>query len=201
MLAATIAIAPLNHLLRGASWARKRLTPLAGKTVGFCIPPFSDLAVTIQASGEVLPALAAAIDSPADTTLTLTPGLLPRLLARNEDAYREIQISGDEVLAAEILDIAKNLRWDVEQDLSRVTGDILAHRMVQTGTSMVQWHTETARNLSQTLVEYWTEEQPLLAKPTQIREFTDAVSALQDDMAQLEKRVKKLNKPRKTYHE
>jgi len=191
MLAATIAIAPLNHLLRGASWARKRLTPLAGKTVRFCIPPFSDLAVTIQASGEVI---AAAADSPADTTLTLTPGLLPRLLARNEDAYREIRISGDEVLAAEILDIAKNLRWDVEQDMSRVMGDILAHRIVQTGANMAQWHAETTRNLSQALTEYWTEEQPLLAKPTQIREFTDAVNTLQDDVAQLEKRIKALKK-------
>ena len=188
---APIAIAPLNHLLRGASWARKRLTPLAGKTVRFCIPPFPGLAVTIQTSGEVI---AAAADSPADTTLTLTPGLLPRLLARNEDAYREIEISGDKVLAAEILDIAKNLRWDVEQDLSQVMGDILAHRVVQTGNSLAQWHIETARNLSQALAEYWTEEQPLLAKPTQIREFNDAANTLRDDAAQLEKRIKALKK-------
>lgn len=185
----SVAIAPLNHLLRGASWARKRLTPLAGKSVRFCIPPLFDLALTIQASGEVI---AAAADSPADTTLTLTPGLLPRLLARDKDAYREIRISGEEILAAEILDIAKNLRWDVEQDLSGVMGDILAHRVVQTGNSLAQWHTETARNLSQALAEYWTEEQPLLAKPTQVREFIGAVSTLQDDVVQLEKRVEKL---------
>lgn len=188
---AAIAIAPINHLLRSASWARKRLAPVAGKNVRFCIPPFSDLAVTIQTSGEVLPA---ADGSPADATLTLTPGLLPRLLARDADAYREIRISGDEVLAAEILDIAKNLRWDLEQDLSQVMGDILAHRAVQTGNSMMQWHTETARNLSQALMEYWTEEQPLLAKPTQIREFIGAVNALQNDVAQLEKRIKALKK-------
>ena len=186
---ASVAIAPINHLLRGASWARKRLTPLAGKTARFCIPPFFDLAVTIQASGEVI---TAADDSPADTTLTVTPGLLPRLLARDADAYREIEISGDEVLAAEILDIAKNLRWDVEQDLSQVMGDILAHRVVQTGNSLAQWHTETARNLSQALAEYWTEEQPLLAKPTQIGEFIGAVGTLQEDVARLEKQVEKL---------
>lgn len=186
-----IAISPLNHLLRGASWARKRLTPLAGKTVCFRIPPFPDLAVTIQTSGEVL---AAESNASTDVTLTATPGLLPRLLARDEDAYREIEISGDRMLAAEILDIAKNLRWEVEQDLSQVMGDILAHRVVQTGNSVVQWHTETARNLSQALMEYWTEEQPLLAKPTQVREFIGAVSALQNDIAQLEKRIKALKK-------
>ena len=190
----SIAIAPLNHLLRGASWARKRLTLLAGKTARFCIPTFFDLAVTIQTSGEVL---VAESDASADVTLTVTPGLLPRLLARDADAYREIEISGDEVLAAEILDIAKNLRWDVEQDLSQVMGDILAHRVVQTGSNMVQWHTETARNLSQALAEYWTEEQPLLAKPTQIGEFINAVNTMQGDVAQLEKRIKALKKPNK----
>lgn len=187
----TITIAPLNHLLRGASWARKRLTPLAGKTIRFCIPPLSDLAVTIQASGEVA---AAASNASADATLTVTPGLLPRLLARDTDAYREIEISGDKTLAAEILDIAKNLRWEVEQDLSQVMGDILAHRVVQTGNNLVQWHTETAHNLSQALMEYWTEEQPLLAKPTQVREFIDAVNTLQNDVAQLEKHIKALKK-------
>lgn len=192
---AEIAIAPLNHLLRGASWARKRLTLLAGKTVRFCIPPFPDLAVTIQTSGEVL---AAESNASADVTVTVTPGLLPRLLTRDADAYREIEISGDKILAAEILDIAKNLRWDMEQDLSQVMGDILAHRVMQTGNSLVQWHTETARNLSQALMEYWTEEQPLLVKPTQIREFTDAVNALQNDIAQLEKRIKALKKKQLT---
>lgn len=198
MLAATIAIAPLNHLLRGESWARKRLAPLAGKTARFCIPPWFDLILTIQASGEVAAVASdAAADFTADATLSLTPALLPRLLARDDDAYREIHISGDDAFAAEILDIGKNLRWDVEQDLSRVMGDILAHRLVQTGDSLVQWHTGTVRNLSQALAEYWTEEQPLLAKPAHVREFISAVGALQDDMAQLEKRVEKLNKPGK----
>ena len=97
---ASVAIAPLNHLLRGESWARKRLQPCAGKTARFRLPPFVNLALTVQASGEVSTASSGA---PDDAVFTLTPRLLPRLLAQKEDAYREIRISGDSEFAEEIL--------------------------------------------------------------------------------------------------
>jgi len=183
---ASVAIAPLNHLLRGESWARKRLQPCAGKTARFRLPPFLNLALTVQASGEVSTASSGV---PDDAVFTLTPRLLPRLLAHEEDAYREIRISGDSAFAEEILHIGKNLHWDVEQDLSGVVGDIVAHRVVQAGDRLMHWHTETIRNLSQTLVEYLTEEQPLLAKPIDMQGLVQEINALRDDAAQLEERV------------
>jgi len=183
---ASVAIAPLNHLLRGESWARKRLQPCAGKTARFRLPPFLNLALTVQASGEVSTASSGALD---DAVFTLTPRLLPRLLAHEEDAYREIRISGDSAFAEEILHIGKNLHWDVEQDLSGVVGDIVAHRVVQASDRLMHWHTETIRNLSQTLVEYLTEEQPLLAKPIDMHGLVQEINALRDDAAQLEERV------------
>ena len=144
----------------------------------------------MQPSGEV----SAAVDAAAtDATLTFVPGLLPRLLANDEGAYRKILITGDSAFAEELLHIGKNLHWDVEQDLSRIMGDILAHRVVQAGDSLVQWHTGTIRNLLQTLAEYWMEEQPLLAKSAYVRKFICDVNALRDEAEQLEKRVKKLS--------
>jgi ubiquinone biosynthesis protein UbiJ len=190
---ASVAIAPLNHLLRGESWARKRLQPCAGKTARFRVPPFLDLALTVQASGELSPAPREALN---DAVFTLDPGLLPRLLACDEEAYREIRVSGDSAFAEELLDIGKNLRWDVEQDLSGAMGDILAHRVVRSGESLLRWHTVTVRNLSQTLLEYLTEEQPLLARPRDMHEFINEVNALRGEAANLEIRVKALaNKP------
>lgn len=185
----SVAIAPLNHLLRGESWARKRLQPCAGKTARFRVPPFFDLALTVEASGEVSAAPGSAGN---DATFTVMPGLLPRLLARDEGAYREIRISGDSAFASEILHIGQNLHWDIEQDLSGLMGDILAHRAVQAGENLVHWHTETIRNLSQTLMEYFTEEQPLLAKPADVHEFIQEVNGLQDNVANLERRVEAL---------
>ncbi|MBA4142715.1 MAG: SCP2 sterol-binding domain-containing protein [Nitrosospira sp.] len=186
---ASVAIAPLNHLLRGESWARKRLQPCAGKTARFCLPPFPDLALTVQASGEVS---TASKDARHDATLILDPGLLPRLIAKDEDAYRKIRISGDSAFAEEILLIGRNLHWDMEQDLSAVMGDILAHRVVQTSERFVHWHAETIQNLLQMLTEYLTEEQHLLAKPVRMHEFVQEVNMLYDNTANLEKRVNAL---------
>jgi ubiquinone biosynthesis protein UbiJ len=188
---ASLAIAPLNHLLHGESWARKRLQSCAGKTARFRLPPFIDLALTVKASGEVSTAASNVRD---DVILTVDPVLLPRLLARNEDAFRSIRISGDSAFADEILHIGKNLSWDLEEDLSGIMGDILAHRVVLTGQSLAHWHTGTIRNLLQMSMEYLTEERPLLAKPVYMHEFVHEVSTLQEATLKLEKRVSALMK-------
>ncbi len=188
---ASVSLAPFNHFLPSKSWAGKRLQPYVGKTVRLCISSFFNIVLTVQTSGELSAAMSSAT---VDTTITLTPGLLSRLLAHDEEAYRKISISGDSVFAEELLCISKNLHWDVEQDLSRIMGDILAHRVVRISKDLKQWHNKTIRNLSETLVEYWMEEQPLLAKSVRVHEFISEVGALKDDVEQLEKRVEKINK-------
>jgi len=187
---ASVSLAPFNHFLPSKSWAGKRLQPYVGKTVRLCISSFFNIVLTVQTSGELSAAMSSAT---VDTTITLTPGLLLRLLAHDEEAYRKISISGDSVFAEELLCISKNLHWDVEQDLSRIMGDILAHRVVRISKDLKQWHNKTIRNLSETLVEYWMEEQPLLAKSVRVHEFISEVGALKDDVEQLEKRVEKTN--------
>ncbi len=188
---ASLAIAPLNHLLHGESWARERLRSCSGKTARFRLPPFIDLALTVKPSGEVSTAASNARD---DVILTLDPVLLPRLLARDEDAFGSVRVSGDTVFADEILHVGKHLNWDLEEDLSGIMGDIAAHRVVLAGQSLAQWHTETVRNLLQMSMEYLTEERPLLAKPVYVYEFVHEVSTLQDAALNLEKRVSTLMK-------
>jgi ubiquinone biosynthesis protein UbiJ len=44
-----------------------------------------------------------------------------------------VKIEGDVQLAAELGWLADNLRWDVEEDLSRVIGDVPAHAIAGAG--------------------------------------------------------------------
>jgi ubiquinone biosynthesis protein UbiJ len=44
-----------------------------------------------------------------------------------------VQIEGDVQLAAELAWLSDNLRWDVEEDLARLLGDIPAHALVDAG--------------------------------------------------------------------
>jgi len=187
----SIALAPFNHILLSESWAKRRLQSHIGKTIQLCIPPFLSTALTVQESGELS---AAANSTNIDTTATFTLGLLSRLFTHDEDAYSEISISGDYAFAEEFIYISKNQHWDVEQDLSRITGDIFAHRIVQASKDIKYWHSETIKNLSEALAEYWLEEQPLLAKSSHTKEFIDDVNALSKEVEQLEIRIEKISK-------
>ncbi len=182
----TAATSSINHLLRSNSWARERLKPFAGKTARFDCPPFS-LALAVQENGGV-----AAGDVPAtvpDVTIRLTPGLMLRVMSRDEAVWAEIGIDGDTAFASAINHIARNLRWDAEEDLSRIFGDITAHRMVQTGRMLDTWRAQTFDNLSRSFAEYWTEERPLIARKHDVGQFNRDVDALRDDVARFEKRL------------
>ena len=182
------AAAALNHLLRGATWARDLLQPHAGKTVAFEVAPIRH-AFTILESGEV--AVAAPGSAPA-TQIRLTPGLLLRLAARDETAWRDVQLEGDTDLGAAVHQLAHHLRWDVEEDLSRVFGDIAAHRMAETGRAAGRWGRQAADNTGRAFAEYWTEERPLIAGARDLESFYREVDELRDGTDRVEKRVESL---------
>ena len=62
--------------------------------------------------------IAVAVDSPMTLLQSAVAGRPP-----------PVKIEGDVQLAAELGWLAENLRWDFEEDLSRVVGDIPAHAM------------------------------------------------------------------------
>lgn len=182
------AAAAINHFLRGASWARDALKRFAGSTARFDLAPLA-LSLTVLESGEVAPA---APDAAPAVTVRLTPGLMLRLAARDESAWRDVALSGDTEFGAAIHHVARNLRWDVEEDLSRIFGDVAAHRMARTGRTVQRWGEQAFENTGRSFAEYWTEEQPLIAAARDIEEFNGAVDQLRDDAARLEKRVERL---------
>jgi ubiquinone biosynthesis protein UbiJ len=48
-----------------------------------------------------------------------------------------VKIEGDVQLAAELGWLADNLRWDLEEDLSRIVGDVPAHAIAGAGTRLL----------------------------------------------------------------
>jgi ubiquinone biosynthesis protein UbiJ len=181
-------IAALNHLLTQNSWALPRLARFAGMTARFDIAPFS-FACTILQDGMLR---AADADSSADALCVIAPSLLPRLALHDENAHTEIHSEGDAELLKEIFFLSRNLNWDAAEDLSHVTGDIAAERIVQTMHSTQQQLRDAAMNFPRAAAEYLTEERPLLAKPLQISVFLQQVDVLRDDVARLERRISRL---------
>lgn len=183
------ATAFINHLLRGASWAREELKRFSGRTARFEVVPLA-LSLTVLDNGEVTLADAGAVPS---VTARLTPGLMLRLAARDEAAWQDVEITGDTDFASAIHHLARYLRWDIEEDMSRVFGDIPAHRMAEAGRTLRRWSDQAFENTGRSFAEYWTEEQPLIAGRRDLDEFNRAVDALRDDAARIEKRIENLS--------
>jgi ubiquinone biosynthesis protein UbiJ len=181
----------VNHVLRSAPLAMQRLRKHAGRTVAVRVGPM-ETAYTIQTTGQVARAVA---DASRDLDVRISPFLLPRLAAGEEAAYREIEMSGDMELAHEISAIARALDWDFEEDLSRVVGDIAAHRIGNGVRAARRWSRDSALRMAQGAAEYWTEESPLIASRVKIEDFVSQVARLRDDVERLEKRIDRLAKP------
>ena len=188
LAAASIAFA--NHLLESASWARDKLSVHAGKTALFDVFP-ARLAFAVAADGRLQPAPP---DATPAVTIRLTHLTLLGVLADGEEAWRKAEVVGDTDFAAVISQVASNLHWDVEEDLSRVVGDIAAHRMAQAGRSAAAWPKQAAVSMAENAAEYLTEEKALLVTPLRAAEFMREVDELRDAVERLDKRIERLSR-------
>jgi ubiquinone biosynthesis protein UbiJ len=188
--------AAINHLLAAESWARDKLRPHAGKTVIIRVASL-ELSFVIEAGGLVATAGNTDASLPPTLEVTLAPASLMAALRGEESALKSAEIRGDAEFAAAVLFLVKNLRWDFEEDLSRVVGDIAAHRLVADATALLAWEREARARLAASVGEYLTDEGEILAAPGSVNVFVAGVDRLRDDAARLEKRMQLLAGPRR----
>lgn len=145
-------VGAFNHLLRQNDWARARLAMFAGRRVSIGLesaslsrlaPPRLTARITgeglLDTSKETAAAapgedhVQAAADAPRfDVEMHVRPsfaaaGALLREGTRGLAPY--VRIEGEVMLAAALAEVAERMRWDPEEDLSRITGDVVAHRI------------------------------------------------------------------------
>ena len=177
----------LNHLLAQNAWARVKLAPFAGKLFQLRLPP-AVLNFSLDASGFVQQATGGT----PDATLVATPTGFLRYLAVEPRDPNLITIEGDAEFGAALREILSQLTWEAEEDLSRLFGDVLAHRIAGFARSWFTWREQSFKNLALGASEYFTEEQPLLAKPRHLVQFTQEVAAVEVAVNDLDKRIQNL---------
>ena len=177
----------LNRLLAAEPWARERLAPFAGETLELRAPPLPALRLAVAEGGTI-----EAGNAEPSLTMTLKPDLLVALARGEEHALRAVDVQGNGRLAAEVLVLARHLRWDVEEDLSRVFGDVVAHRLAGAARAFAAWHLDAAQRLGGSLVDYVIDEKPLLVRRAELDAFAEPVTRLRDSLARLEKRLERL---------
>jgi ubiquinone biosynthesis protein UbiJ len=152
----------LNALLGREAWARDRLARHAGKTVRFAWGG-QYLSLTISGGGSVASADDAVVP---DVTLTLQSDRLApsRFLGGGLPDFAEVtHISGDAALVQIVGELARDLRWEPEDDLARAVGDIPAARLVSGARAMAAGVRAAAGRLAGNVAEYLAEESAMLA--------------------------------------
>jgi ubiquinone biosynthesis protein UbiJ len=130
-----VVIGALSHLLDQHPWAKDRLGMHAGRVVVLSaqLPSPFDQAmppIRLQVSAEGGFA-AAEPGQQAAVTMCLRPSIdagFDLLSHGPVGLQRHLSIDGDVMLAATMAELAQGLRWDWEDDLSRLVGDVAAHR-------------------------------------------------------------------------
>lgn len=166
----------LNRLLDANPEARARLAPFAGETVEVRNPPFPPLVFTILPGGRIE---ADAVDAP-QAVVTLRP------LART------FEVQGEPRLAAELRTLLQGLPGDAEEALSRVVGDIAAHRIARAGRGLLDWQADALRRLGTAAADYAVEEKRVLVARDELERFTQEVASLREALGRLEERVARL---------
>jgi len=194
-----------NHVLAQQPWAREALARHAGRSLRFAAPPFA-LGFKITAAGDLestqpwplgkVAGAATAAPVP-DVTLSIAATRVPLLFIDPETAMKDVRIEGDAEFAQTLARLAREVRWDVEEDLSRVVGDIPAHQFMRFARAFASWGREAGKRFSETSAAYLLDEAPTLVRKSAVEQFSRDVATLRDDCERLEKRLQLLAaKPR-----
>jgi ubiquinone biosynthesis protein UbiJ len=176
-----------NQLLEREGWARQRLAPFAGERVELRAGLLPALRFTIISGGKV----EAGGEAPT-LTVSLKPGALAALARGEEHLMREVEVSGNAELAAAVLLLARHLRWDFEEDLSAVIGDVAAHRVAQAARDFAAWQVDAARRVAGSLADYAADEKRVLVRRAEMASLSSGVAGLRDALERLAKRVERL---------
>lgn len=189
------ALAAINHLLGQAAWTREKLRGFAGQCVRIEWSPPVLAAVSVMfeiAPDGLLAVPLAGVDSVAAVSIVL-PSDTPLLVLRGQEALlRETRISGSAEFAETLGYVLRHLRWDAEEDLARVVGDIAAHRLVGGATAFAAWQRDKLTALAENLGEYLTEERPAIVRRPASADFAAGVAAVQADLERLAQRLRRL---------
>lgn len=193
-LAATLETA-LDALLSQDPASAARCKALAGKCIAvtltgtgvtlYFLPDSQGIQVLSEYEGDV------------DTRLTGSPLGFARLgLDNSEDALFQgaVQLEGDTGAGQQFQDILTGVDIDWEEQLSHVTGDVIAHQAGRLARHAAAYFKDAANSAADNSSEYLQEEAQLLPARVEIDYFLDDVDTLRSDLDRLSERVARLQR-------
>jgi ubiquinone biosynthesis accessory factor UbiJ len=191
-IAAGAACRGINHVLAGEPWAMTELSRHANKTI-LLEMPFGDLGFELSQRGLLQvapeieqPSLTLSVNAKALTDIVGSPGNL------REQAFKAVKIAGDAELAQLLGRLIGQVRWEYEEDLSRLLGDAPAHFAVKQGKKLISASKSAVGDLLDNVVEYVSEEKKVLLNKRDFIMRKAELNDLRDAVDRMEKRIQLL---------
>jgi ubiquinone biosynthesis accessory factor UbiJ len=183
----------LNRNIAASSTARALCARLEGRVLALHTEglPFS---LYFKAFADRME-LSSAYEGTPSATLSGTPIAFMRLLGPQPEAALRagsVHIQGDAEVAQTFSELLKHARPDLEEELSRLIGDVAAHQVGNVARSLIDFAQRAASTFTQNVSEYLQEEGRDVPSRTEADEFIADVDKLRDDLARLEARIQAL---------
>ena len=172
-----------NHLLSQNDWMQSDLINHKNKIVIIEISGFKTI-FKVKGDGQV----EMINDSKDyDCKIKLTVNDLIGQLVNNKNG--KINIEGDIELANKISQVLRKIEWDLEEDLAKYIGDIPAIRTTKALKKIKNTTKENIKTLTSSLIEYWQEENKILAKTRDVEMFNKKIDTIVEDTERVEARI------------
>jgi ubiquinone biosynthesis protein UbiJ len=132
---------------------------------------------------------------PADAVISGSPPALLQMFKSatpSAQTRSSVQIRGDAEIANLYRELFAAARPDLEEELSRVIGDLPARHLSQLALSVRTWARRARRTAGENIAEYLQEEGRDLVTKTEMEEFLRGVDGVRDGVDRIEARLKGL---------
>ncbi|KGK20438.1 SCP2 domain-containing protein [Vibrio navarrensis] len=183
----------LNVLFKDNPDLQRRLLRLKGQVIQIHLKELNQtLTFVFSQQIDVL----ADYEGQPDCYLSLNLSVLPQLREQANITrlikQDQLVLDGDIQLAQKFAQLMTDAKPDVEEWLSRVTGDVVAHSAVQGARNVGEFLRTQAKKHQNHLGQVLTEEWRVAPGPLEVAHFCDQVDDLQSATAQLEARLTRL---------
>jgi ubiquinone biosynthesis protein UbiJ len=182
-----VVLRAINHLIEQEKWARDLLLRHDKKIVAVELP-LGGFRVLIQ-DGLLQDAKPELKES--SVSLEISQDAFWAFVKDGKDAAMKfVRISGDVDLAADLNRLFADLRWEAEEDLSKLIGDAPSRRIITESKKVFTQANKAVEDLKSGLRDFFVNERNLLLGANQFHDFKSEIRLLRD---QLDRAEKKLN--------
>ena len=175
MMVTTKMIDGVNHILHQNDWTKPHLVNFAGKVIELNYG--NDLFIQLmQINNDGLLSLIKNTESQPSLTIKVSNRTVFQMITKQD--LDDIEIQGDMKLAKKLSEVLKNLEWDLSLEIDRYLGPQAAGLYQRLSNKIITRIRDITKNIMETTVEYYQEENKIFAKPYQVKEFNDDVDEL-----------------------